>query len=573
MFYPKLDTLRQKAVTIHTFGGYNHTLDVAQGEFYDMENLTSDGGPVLMPRQGRKAVAQTTSGNLIVKDGLCYVNQTTLVINGYAVELGLTPGQKQLVSMGAYVVIFPDKKYVNTLDYADKGGLEARFVSQGAVGFSLCHRDGTALTGVTVAEDVPEDPANLAWWLDTGTGELKQYSAPAETWVTQEETYVRIAATGIGAAFREGDGITISGVAAQSLQTLNGSACIQARGEDFVVIPGMIQNAVTQEPDQGPVTLERTVPDMDFVVEADNRLWGCRYGPDRQGNIVNTLYACKLGDFKNWHCYQGLSTDSYAVSLGADGPFTGAVTYLGQPTFFRQDCLHKVYGSYPAAYRIQTTVCRGVEKNSGRSLAIVDEVLYYLSPEGVCAYDGSLPVCVSRKLGTRGFHHGVAGSRGSKFYISLLDRQEKAHLFVYDTRQKLWHREDDFRPLAFCCCDDQLFACDGKILWQLTGDGEETVSWMAQTGPLSPRDPHRRYISRITPRLYLEPGSRLRFYARYDGRGSWEPLATVGASSLRSFRLPLRPRRCDFLELQIRGTGKCKLYSLTLTLEQGSDGP
>ena len=53
------------------------------------------------------------------------------------------------------------------------------------------------------------------------------------------------------------------------------------------------------------------------------------------GKAVNEIYASKLGDFKNWNCYAGRSTDSYVATRGSDGPFTGAADYLGSPLFFR----------------------------------------------------------------------------------------------------------------------------------------------------------------------------------------------------------------------------------------------
>ena len=68
------------------------------------------------------------------------------------------------------------------------------------------------------------------------------------------------------------------------------------------------------------------------MIECGNRLWGCKYGLV-DGETVNEIYASKLGDFKNWNCFAGLSTDSYAAARGSDGPFTGAADYLGQPRF------------------------------------------------------------------------------------------------------------------------------------------------------------------------------------------------------------------------------------------------
>jgi hypothetical protein len=61
-------------------------------------------------------------------------------------------------------------------------------------------------------------------------------------------------------------------------------------------------------------------------------------------------------------------------------------------------------------------------------------------------------------------------------------------------------------------------------------------------------------------------------YARYDSQGGWEHLYTVRGTGLGSVTLPLRPRRCDHMQLRLEGTGEMKLYSITKTLEQGGDG-
>ena len=569
MYFPQLKALKQKAVTIASFGGLNRTAAAGKGEFAVMENMTSDAYPTLMPRPGRQLVTTTGCSGMIAKDVLCYVNESAFIINGYPVEMGLTPGEKQLVSMGAYVVIFPDKKYINTLDLTDHGSLEAIFTDYDGANISPCDREGQILSDLIVSSETPQSPENGQYWFDTAAGILRQYSAATESWV-DDTGYLRIQATGIGTLFSVEDWVSLSGITDPDLQKLNTATRICARGEDFVVIPGAVGGAAQLQP--GQLKLERTVPDMDFVVEADNRLWGCRYGPDRNGRIVNELYACKLGDFKNWQCFGGISTDSYRVNLGADGPFTGAAVYLGQPVFFRENCLHKVYGSYPAEFRLQTTACRGVQQGSGKSLALVDGVLYYKSPEGICAYDGSLPVCISQKLGKDRYHSAIAGGLGGKLYIAMTDRENVPHIFVYDTQRKLWHREDSLPVRHFCACGEQLFAADGEGIWLFAGGEEgETVEWMVQTGPIDGEDPRKRYVSRIVPRLLLETGSRVRFSVRYDGSGAWHMLGAVTGTGLRSFSLPLRTRRCDFMELRVEGRGKAKIYSLTLIKEQGSE--
>ena len=228
----------------------------------------------------------------------------------------------------------------------------------------------------------------------------------------------------------------------------------------FVVI-GLINQVIEQE---GGVTITRKMPDMDFIIESENRLWGCHYGPDADGKMVNEIYACKLGDFKNWNCFMGISTDSYAVTVGTDGPFTGAITHLGYPLFFKENCVHKVYGNYPANYQIITTTCRGVQNGCSRSLAIVNETLYYKSRSAVCAYDGSLPVEISSAFGDVVYRNAVAGYLGNKYYISMLDDSGRYHLFAYDTLKGMWHREDNTGAMQFCNCNGDLYYIDHKDL-------------------------------------------------------------------------------------------------------------
>ena len=59
--------------------------------------------------------------------------------------------------------------------------------------------------------------------------------------------------------------------------------------------------------------------------------------------------------------------------------------------------------------------------------------------------------------------------------------------------------------------------------------------------------------------------------ARYDGVTQWQTLAVVFGTRRRQLSLPLRPRRCDHFTLQLRGEGAFRLYSLTKTMEKGSE--
>lgn len=580
MKYPTLYEQEYSRNMIDTFAGYNHNLRIGDNEFYDMQNMTSDHYPVLSPRgiRGVYATPESPTG-MIAKDALCYIDGTDFVMNEYRIDMGLNDEPKQLISMGAYVIIMPDKKYINTLDMTDYGDIEASFTTQSDITFQLCTREGDEYTDTTVSPSEPESPSNLDLWIDTSSTPhtLKKYSESSAVWVTIATTYIKISATGIGAAFEQYDGVTISGIMSETLQDLNSSAVVWSRGDDYIVVVGILDMAVTQTVDEGAVTIARSMPNLDFVIESENRLWGCRYGVAANGEVVNEIYSSKLGDFKNWNCFMGLSTDSYVASCGTDGQFTGAITHLGYPLFFKETCLHKVYGNFPSNFQIQTTACRGVQKGCERSLAIVNEVLYYKARSGVCAYDGSLPVEISAALGEERYSNAVAGGHGNKYYVSMQsDMDASYHLFVYDASKGMWHKEDNLQADAFCSCRGELYCIDhdSKKIITMLGSGtqdEEAVSWMVQTGDIGISSPDMKYVSRLNVRMALDVGSEVHFYAQYDFNSDWEIQFSLVGSNLRSFSLPIRPKRCDNMRLRIVGTGNAKIYSITKTIEQGSD--
>ena len=118
MRLPELNEMPTSRDMVEVFGGYNHNLRIGQGEFYDMKNLTSADYPVLSPRKSRGVyVTPSRPQGMIAKDSLCYVDGSNFIINEYTIPMKLTEDStpKTLVSMGAYVIIMPDKKYINTI--------------------------------------------------------------------------------------------------------------------------------------------------------------------------------------------------------------------------------------------------------------------------------------------------------------------------------------------------------------------------------------------------------------------------------------------------------------------------
>lgn len=289
MYFPKLTAPAQRRVTVDRFLGLDRRAGSAMGCFQNMENLWSGGYPALetRPARGEAAVLSKPNG-LTCRDALVWVDGTALYVGGEKTGLALSDGEKQLVNMGAYLLIWPDRKYINTQDLSDFGSMENRNVTAGEVTTSLCRSGGEELGDYAAGAAAPDAPEAGSLWLDTSDAEpvMKRYDG--SVWLDVENVCTKISAAGIGRGFAAGDGVTVEGCEAQAL---NGLHVLDAAGDDWIAVPAATAKVGSQTAE---VTAARRVPDMDFVVEQGNRLWGCKYGIV-DGRPVNEIYASKLG--------------------------------------------------------------------------------------------------------------------------------------------------------------------------------------------------------------------------------------------------------------------------------------
>lgn len=536
-----------------------------------MQNLCADGYPKLCTRPKRGLTAQLYHPNgLIAKDCLFWVDGGKLYKNGLEVGPALTDGKKQLISMGAYLVIFPDGVYINTQNTTEYGNLACTKTASAGAELSVCNTEGVEYTGIMEGIAAPEEPGEGTLWMDVSSRipVLRQFSQ--QMWTTVADVCVKVSATGIGVGFSGGDGVTVNGCEAAQL---NGMTVLQAVGEDWVVFPGALERTVSQST---PITVCRSVPEMDYVVQSGNRLWGCKYGMVN-GTPVNEIYASKLGDFKNWNCFAGLSTDSYVAQRGSDGVFTGAVSYLGNPIFFKERCMERVYAGSQGAHQIVTTECDGVQSGSDGSLQVVNGMLYYLSDNGVQAFDGSLPTVVSQALGNTRYHGGVAGAWRGKYYLSALNENQSPSLLVYDSRRKLWHREDGLRSAAFAETENDLYclSTDGK-LWSLhgaTGTAEENLTWWAESGEIGMDTPEHKRLLQFLLFMQADTGTSVTVSVSYNQGATWQTQGSLtGNGGIREQVIAIRPKGCRRLRLKLSGNGACSIFALAAVYEKGSDG-
>lgn len=594
MLYPPLNSGNVQRLWTEQFMGLDKRPRTYDGTFRAMGNMTGEPWPLLSSRKKRGVVAEmdrplglTALGKLAWIDGsTLYYDGKATNINDLSLEESMLP--KRMTAMGSYIIVWPDKVYYNTLDETDAGHLERLFQSARGetVHFTLCDMDGIDYprSSMTESVDTPSDPDEGDYWLNTGVipHALYQWGGLQNSWVGVSSVYVKIEAEDIGHGLSQGDGVTISGIKyagenddmKEQLESLNETMIVQAVDEDYIVVIGILDENYDQT--AGRIRVDRTAPELDFLIENNNRLWGCRYG-DENGEFVNRIYACALGDFKNWRKYAGTSMDSYYVNVGTDGPFTGAVTHRGNPWFFKEDCVHRIFGEIPSNYQMQTTLCDGVQQGSEGTLVPYNGALFYLGRHGVQLFE-SLPQAVGKALGDRKLAKGAAGQAGGLYYLSAQEETGGYSLYVLDTERGTWHRQDDARAVAFAELNGEMYMLtESGILYALNGtagtEEQEDVTWFAESGIMGYEYPDHKYLSRFVIRMQLGEKAECHLSIQYDSDGIWRDKGTLqGKGKVKTYLAPIVPRRCEHLQLRIEGHGDMMLYGIAREMTMGSDG-
>ena len=361
---------------------------------------------------------------------------------------------------------------------------------------------------------------------------------------------------------KEGDAVTVSGCS-DALVDNNRTFVIDKIDGGSIYAAADIFKAGNETYE---LTISRKVPDLDFICEAENRLWGCN-------SSENTIYISALGDPTNMYAYEGLSTDSFATAVGSPGAFTGCCRYGSSVLFFKEDKIHKILGSYPGDYTLYSYDVEGIQKGSDKSAVVINEVLYYKGVHGIYAYDGGVPTLISDNFGEKLFDDAVAGTDGISYYISMKDTEGEWYLFSYNTQMGIWTLEEK----GFQAKDAMRI---GLTLYFLDNDGtlwaENAVNcaseseWMMQFTPFYETIQGKKTYSRILLRAEIPQGSYMKIEMRCDGKRWMELGKIVGKSEgVVPIRIPVN--RCDKFELRLSGKGEFVLHSMLREFHVGSE--
>jgi len=298
-------------------------------------------------------------------------------------------------------------------------------------------------------------------------------------------------------------------------------------------------------------------PDIKYVCVHNNRAFGCG---------GNGFYASKLSDPLTWDDLPVPITVgcSWQTNTGEEGDFTGIKVVQNHVMATKPGHRYELYGTKPANFNL-TKIC-DVGCIDNKSLVEIDGVLYSMDDAAYRAYSGSIPKPISKKLNET-YVSCVAGTDGRKYYACLYNGVSY-NLYVYDTDNGYWYREDSLHVVDFARLDDDLFALADNKIYKFNS-GTEVVSWEIESENFNEWYMGIKVNLSVTIMAELETGSSLSVYCSIDG-GAYALKNTTTTTGFRSYEIRIVPQRCHSFKIKLVGTGKVKVFGFGRDVLLGS---
>ena len=513
MRLPYIDfKIRRETRGTSTFLGLNQQILAKDGEFADMKNISDRFFPCSASRQTRGSVQQTLKKPkaLAYKNGLFYIDGTEAFYKE-SKKFDVSDTPKTVVGMGAYLCVFPDGILYNT-------------------------NDGS---------------------IDHIVAEYKQTSAITFAPLSAKSAYTKITATGIEKTFKKGDAVTISGC---TNDNYNSTKIITDIGTNYIVVTGALDKDFSQA---SGLTFKRMMPEMDFIIERDNRLWGC-------SSKNHEIYCCKIGDPRNWHNYEGGADSAYAATVGSDGDFTGVAKIANYILFMKENTVHILRGDKPANFSLTEADFHGIKRGCDRSVQNIEGTLYYVGVDGVYAYNGAFPNKISGNI-TEAITEAVASQYKGRYYLSCKLNGNR-RLLVYNPKTNVWVKEDNTVFKYAEEHDNTMTYISGlNELRDIYGGSEEVIEWSLESADIHEDILNEKYVAKIKVNLWLAIGSEVNVFIKTDDEPMWHKKGYIRSTKNKTYTIPIIPTRCSKYRIKLEGRGQFKLLALAREIEQGSD--
>lgn len=583
------DTPSSRIRSATTFGGINRANGTPLGEWDRLNGFDITAYPALrtcLPYAYSDIVSSGEITGYTYRNGiLVYTTAEGIYLDGKGTLTaipGLSAGDKTLVNIGAYIVILPDWALINTADTANP----------------VAMAKGAVLTGNLLEYNQNQTKPTVSifklFYVDAPTAEVTASGLAVGDSVKLSWTYGKrkmskqLTINNIGTESYTGSGMTSIGFDTSDMPNTMWFYT-EGRAMDNFRVPRITG-----------ATIQRVMPDLDYVVEYNNRLWGC-------SSKNHEIYCSKLGEPLVWGAYSGISTDSWAATVGTDGDFTGACVFNGCVLFFKEDCVHSVYGTKASNFTITTYTVRGVQKGSAKSLCISEGLLYYKAPEGIFTFNGSASSRFDGKLCVDRDSRTACGTADDRYIVMVMS---DGTVFYYDKLHSVWYNRTlpnvismhNFSGSLYAITKDSNKAMQKVMLTTNVGMSRRMAetAFEAVTGELcrgeltSTSSYSRKAMHTVIKKLTMsveewhqQGVSSVQFTVsvQYDG-GDWQTVYSYDGTAEEADNnvvtlIPTIPMRCQRLRIKISGTITASsrvlsqpyltLYGLFIDTEEASE--
>lgn len=584
---------RVQQVTQINFGGLHAGENCRDGEWKNMKNMSVRDLPVIRTRERRQRAPWTAPEAAAV---YCPDEERMIMIdgNGSVWQIMLATGEKmflasaypsgirhpwesRIVRFGERAMVMPDGVLL-MINYKIKGSVASTADVENP-------QEGDAwLAGVfaeiyvyTLGKWVNKGPLAVPVQRVIETSEVTFGGGTIHGEAAEANT-LTIERYNLKNWFRVGDAVTISGC---TEVTANNLTPIIREIDGYKLI--FDENTFTMPEGQdsytetGTIRVERKWPELDFVFEHANRMWGGK---------GKTIYCSKLGDPLNWYVLgDGLSTDGWQLETQSDGELTGGISYSGYPTFFKPKKRIMIYGSDPSNFSTREIDMPGAVPGNGMTQIAGGRMIYRAEDTMMIYASEGYPTAQRDELGrVLTDESDIAASTGRE-YIGLIDANWRLGIYSWSADRGAWAMEDqwgddddhDVRCMMQTGTRVLLMRIDGTVEL-IRGNpingwlDEEDFDSLLETGDMTGNAANHKWVTRVLVRLKVEAGAKVEIDVSCDG-GEWIRTGIIdngGGRKTESWYFPVRPNRCDNFRIRFRGKGEWQLRSMATERRIGS---
>lgn len=312
-----------------------------------------------------------------------------------------------------------------------------------------------------------------------------------------------------------------------------------------------------------------------FICTHDNRVYVA---------AGSTVYFSALRKAEDWSTVD--DSGSIIVETSDGKPITGMVAGAQRLTIFKENSIHELFGTRPANFQMKP-VTDNLGCAAGRSIQVVEGMMYFLGNDGIYRYNGgsapksefAIPVQnYVRQINRAYADKSVSWTKEGKYYVAFPtgSNQKNNLVLEYDIQfntWNVWEMNDEF-SVGCVQANNALYGGDKNGLFikfdgsDKDAGGDIAYEWVTKPYALTSLAAKSRWF-RLWVVAEVPPMSYMNIYLNEsDVSESWQLIKSIGSvytSGIQKIEIHVPTTVAAFsnyIRLRIEGTGPVKIYEI-----------